>query len=289
MTAEKISRSQAESRSGFTVELFGRVTASPSWIGELHHHSFWEFVFIKNGEGTIHLADEEKPFKKGSAFIISPMVKHKFYHNCSSCKADHLYIGFMILDGSLSLLLENSKLFFPDIYDFDEIDPGFTKALEVFCKNIKRNSFDSYNLRKRFEAIALIGRLINIIAEINEPFLSKTSTKRSEIIVQKVLEYISHNLDKNIKVSELASLLYMSPHYLGEMFRKNIGEPIKNYHNRLRMQRAADLLSAEIMNISQIAESLGFESVHYFSRRFKQFHNMSPCKYRNRKCSYNSK
>ncbi len=279
MAIDRILRTQADSRSGFMIELFGRITASPGWRGELHHHSFWEFIFIKEGDGTLFLPEGGKTFNKGAVFLISPNVKHKFCHNYSSGKANHLYIGFMILDASLSFLLENSGLFFPDTSEFDKIDPGFTNALKSFCKKIKGKAFDPYDLHRRFEAIGLIGRFVNILAEINKTLLDNKSAKRPEMIVQKVLEYISHNLDKNIKVAEVASLLYLSPHYLGEVFRKNIGEPVKVYHNRLRMQRAADLLSDTAMNISQIAESLGFESIHYFSRRFKQFYNISPNKY----------
>ena len=283
MAVNRISRNQIEARSGFTIELLGRMAASPGWVGEIHHHSFWEFIFVEKGVGTLCLPDAEIPFQKGSAFLIPPLKKHKFRHNFANGKAEHLYIGFMVLDGSLSLLLENSDFFFSDISSFDEIDYGFVKALETFCKTLKGNSLGTYNLRKRFEAVALIGRLINIFAEINKPLLNQIPVKRSEIIVQKMLEYISDNLDKNVEVSEIASLLYLSPHYLGEVFRKAVGEPLKVYHNRLRMQRAVALLTGSTMNISQIAESLGFESVHYFSRRFKQLYNISPLRYRKSK------
>lgn len=279
---QQLLRLQAESRSGFTVELFGRMTAPAGWEGETHKHSFWELVYVRNGEGSLCFSDEQIAFGKGAVFIVPPLLKHRFRHSAFGGKADHLYVGFMALDGCLSLLLENSGIHFPGLGEFDDIDPGFSRALDAFCRNVRGNTFNFHNPGKRFEAISLIGRLINILAGMNASLLTRMPTKRAETIVGKVIEFISHNLDRNIDVSEIASLLYLSPHYLGEVFSGEIGESIKSYHNRLRMQRAADLLTiGSAMNISQISDALGFESIHYFSRRFKKFYKMSPSSYRN--------
>ncbi len=281
---QRLLRRQTESRSGFTVELFGRMTAPAGWEGETHRHSFWELIYVRNGEGALCFSDAQTAFGKGAVFIVPPLLKHRFQHNISGGKADHLYVGFMVLDSCLSLLLENSRLHFEGLSEFNEIDHGFGRNLDTFCRNIRGNTFNFHDLRKRFEAMALIGRLANILAGMNAPLLTRMPTRRAELIVGKVLEFIAHNLDRNIDVSEIATLLYLSPHYLGEVFTREIGESIKSYHNRLRMQRAADLLTINItMNVSQISDALGFESIHYFSRRFKQFYKISPSQYRDSK------
>ena len=51
------------------------------------------------------------------------------------------------------------------------------------------------------------------------------------------------------------------------------------YCNQRKIERAKQLIREERMNISQIAESLGFSSIHYFSRMFKKIEGMAPAEY----------
>ena len=111
MKKDWLIRNQAESKSGFTVELFGEMSAAPGWIGETHHHSFWEFIYIFSGQGLLTLPNQVEHFQEGAIYIFPPMLPHRFQHNLSKENAGHLYVGFTILDGSMSFLLENCKLY----------------------------------------------------------------------------------------------------------------------------------------------------------------------------------
>ena len=51
----------------------------------------------------------------------------------------------------------------------------------------------------------------------------------------------------------------------------------------MKMQQACDLLDASRQTVKQIALSLGYEDVYYFSRLFKQVIGLSPAQYRQSK------
>ena len=55
--------------------------------------------------------------------------------------------------------------------------------------------------------------------------------------------------------------------------------PIK-YINNLRMKKAKELLANSDMSISEISELVGFQSIHYFSRNFKEREGCAPLAYR---------
>jgi AraC-like DNA-binding protein len=46
------------------------------------------------------------------------------------------------------------------------------------------------------------------------------------------------------------------------------------------MNSAGEYLQFTTLNITQIAEKLGFENIYYFSRKFKSFYGISPSEYR---------
>ncbi len=62
-------------------------------------------------------------------------------------------------------------------------------------------------------------------------------------------------------------------------FKKETGLSPIEYRNRLRIERARTLLSRDICSVSEAAKLLGFESVYYFSRVFKQHTGVAPSQY----------
>ena len=86
-------------------------------------------------------------------------------------------------------------------------------------------------------------------------------------------------MSESITVKDIADALYMNPHYLGEYFKKRNGVSVKEYLLELRMQRAFTLLKEGKLSVSQIAETVGFDTVQYFSTKFKLYYGISPTKY----------
>jgi AraC-like DNA-binding protein len=62
-------------------------------------------------------------------------------------------------------------------------------------------------------------------------------------------------------------------------FREAFDTTILNYINELRIREAKEYLSRGESSITEISDALGFTSVHYFCRLFKQYTNQSPTEY----------
>ena len=85
---------------------------------------------------------------------------------------------------------------------------------------------------------------------------------------------------ENIGRNEISAEFYLAPEYLAKMYKRQTGISLKDYINEYRIKQAKLLLEKEEMQISDVAETVGFDNFTYFSTLFKKYTGMSPNSYR---------
>ena len=95
-----------------------------------------------------------------------------------------------------------------------------------------------------------------------------------------VVKYMEKSMTKQIKVEELASIVYMEPTYFIRKFKNEFGLPPLAYFIRMRMYRAMEYLSGSSLSIEEISALVGIVDSAYFSRLFKKFCKISPSEFR---------
>ena len=98
--------------------------------------------------------------------------------------------------------------------------------------------------------------------------------------VQRALEYISVNYEKNFSNSELAKIGNLSVSRFEHLFKEETGISLGAYRQRLRIENAKNLLTSTDLTVSEISELVGFGDSLYFSRIFKSKTGLSPTEYR---------
>ncbi|MCQ2428310.1 MAG: AraC family transcriptional regulator [Clostridia bacterium] len=94
------------------------------------------------------------------------------------------------------------------------------------------------------------------------------------------IRYIEKNLDKNISTETLAQMCFMSESYFRVCFRNYIGSSPVNYRNRLRVEKASELLRSPLWTLPQIIETLGFYDSAHFRKMYKKYYGYSPTEQR---------
>lgn len=97
---------------------------------------------------------------------------------------------------------------------------------------------------------------------------------------QKVISFIEGNYSSNIRMQEMAELIYMSPPYFSSRFKEIMGLNFIDYLRKKRIDKSAELLVSTNKKIGDIAEEVGYEDEKYFFRIFKNEMQMSPQQYR---------
>ena len=94
--------------------------------------------------------------------------------------------------------------------------------------------------------------------------------------MQKAIDYIEDNLDKDINFEKVSKEVGMSSFYFHRIFTAIIGISPTTYIRNRRLSVAAQEISKNNENIVDIAFKYGFESHEAFSRAFKNFHGVAP-------------
>jgi AraC-like DNA-binding protein len=97
--------------------------------------------------------------------------------------------------------------------------------------------------------------------------------------VNAALAYIHKRYNENFTLEELALACNISPSYLRSCFCRELGEPIMQYRERVRIGRAKTMLRSGEFRIKEIAAMLGYCDVYHFSRAFKRETGMPPGRY----------
>ena len=106
---------------------------------------------------------------------------------------------------------------------------------------------------------------------------------RSEYFIRlnRVLDTIQANLDQTLSLEILAAEAGFSPFHFHRLFKGMMGETLNDYVQRVRLERAANLLLYHPMQpILEIALACGFSGAAVFSRAFKMHFGISPSGFR---------
>lgn len=104
--------------------------------------------------------------------------------------------------------------------------------------------------------------------------------------LQRAMEVVEENMDNPMFGSEdFARALGLSQTRLYRKLVSLTGYSSNDFIRKIRLKRAADLLQKQAGNVSEIAYRVGFNSLSYFAKCFKQFHRHTPSDYVRRMCS----
>ena len=140
-----------------------------------------------------------------------------------------------------------------------------------------RDAYNPYSLR--FSSIedhynVLLARIL----ELSSSPANKTKTKN--LIVLKVIDYITENFNQNISITDIANALYVSNIYLSQIFKNKMGVSVIKYLIHYRIDRAKELLIETDDPIYVISEKVGFNEFRYFSKTFKKTVGKTPMQFR---------
>src|SRR5499427_8677126 len=98
--------------------------------------------------------------------------------------------------------------------------------------------------------------------------------------INRVIDYLRGNLDRQVKLEELAKVACFSEFHFHRIFSAVSGETLNNFTNRLRLEKAARLLRFSDKSLTDIALDCGFSSSATFSRAFRSGFDTSPSQFR---------
>lgn len=109
-----------------------------------------------------------------------------------------------------------------------------------------------------------------------------TETDKTEAyVVSKVLDLVHERFaESDLTLRKIAQLIFLSPNYTGQLFKKQTGMNFSDYLSHHRMLKARDYLRDPSRKISWAARNVGIPNTSYFSVLFKNEFGLTPTQYR---------
>ncbi|MBR2988103.1 MAG: helix-turn-helix domain-containing protein [Clostridia bacterium] len=121
----------------------------------------------------------------------------------------------------------------------------------------------------------------SIIYDILDKMSSDQKMSISDTAIANCIHYIDeHFCDPNIDVETVCGIAFISVSSLQRAFTKYFGLSPKQYLIQLRMNRALDLLTENVLSVKEISFACGFTDEKYFSRAFKKKYGYPPSQFR---------
>lgn len=98
--------------------------------------------------------------------------------------------------------------------------------------------------------------------------------------IRKAQALMADRLERRLSMPELARSLSVGYSWFRRKFREYTGHSPAQYHLKLRLNRARQLLLGTDLPLKEIADRTGFHSAYHFSRAFKAEVGRSPSAFR---------
>ncbi len=229
----------------------------------------YQINYIIEGEGIYENENGQFRIIPGSIMVTSPASWHR-YMPLKSTGWTEMYIGF---NGSIAQkIMAHSQ--FSDYQPVIEIG-NKEDILDIYLKIMDLVKTEQPGFQQ--VASGLVLKLLGTIVafEKQKGFAGKPITA----IIEEACFLMRKDVINNVDLQDFAARRGISYSYLRRMFRKFTGVSPLQYQMQLKIILARDLLTNSGKSIKEISYDLGFESIHYFSRYFKQKAGVSPSAY----------
>lgn len=231
-------------------------------------HSYWELTYVDKGELLTTIDGVSYHLKQGDLIFYAPMQFHT-QSTFEKISSSYLTINFKMNFNHADLLCNKIFSLKRDSYFI------VTRLIEELSNdNLYSNDLSLCYLKQL---------IIQMLRLDNSHFHSKPTTHMQQTyeneLLNDILLYIDDNIYEKISVSTLCDHFCISTSMLHSLFRKNMNNTAKNYINELKLSKSKELIRNSTHTLSEISEMLGFSSIHYFSKKFKLYFNISPTEY----------
>lgn len=247
-------------------------------------HNFYELIFIDKGSLNIAAENFKGILCQHQLIIHRPNEAHSLSTEDMAapivviigfeCNNDILYpfssTPITLSDEHIkrltSVLTEGFNLYEPP---YDIPNTRYMKKRDVFpfgADQLIRNELESF--------------LITIVRDfLHEKKMEQSQKNTSAGNIKAIHQYITENYTTNITLDNLCFIFGTNKTTLCKLFRQEYGMTILNYINSLKIREAKALLRKGHLSVTQVAEQLSYNSVHYFCRQFKKATGQSPTEY----------
>lgn len=249
---------------------------------QLHWHEEMEIIYVEQGKIIVTIQNNEYTVAENEIVLIPPESIHAIRQNNNEHAIYYnILFRFSMLSSGQETLCK--KKYLDPIYERNVLMPEYLNSSNPLQKKLKPliQNLTDLNWPEGYKNELLIkARLLEIMHIIKESCkkADKTASGSDEIYkrIKKSLLYLESNYSENISIALVAGISNYSESYFSKIFKQLTGSSFTQYLKDYRLERAAEILRSKNIRVSEVALSVGFNNLSYFSRAFMKKYKTTP-------------
>ncbi len=253
-------------------------------------HDFWEFLCVDKGEVNVFADELFHSLKKGDIIFHRPNEFHNVKSNgmiapnlvviSFSCNSPAMaFFEKKVLQISeperllLAQIIQEARYVFEGRLD----DPYQEELLRAESPRFAGEQLIKIYLQQFL--IQMVRHYMVHTTPLPPPLIKSVKQKADGVLFSQIQKYMEVHINENISIEQICRSNSIGRSQLQKLFRTRSGYGAIEYFSRMKIDLAKQMIRERHYNFTQIADALGFSSIHYFSRQFKQITGMTPSEY----------
>lgn len=253
-------------------------------------HDFWELVCVDRGEIDALAGDRRLTLKKGNILFHKPNEFHNVLTN-GKVSPSLVVIGFECHSPAI-------KSFEDQLMSVQDTEKELMAQIIVEARNTFSGRLDDpyqeeliFNSEPlTFGSAQLISHYLEqLMIHLYRRYFSYSMPVRSSRFLaeassgndtyNRIVRYMEEHLGERMTIDRICRDNLVGRSQLQKLFRDTKGCGVIEFFSMMKIDTAKQMIRDNQLNFTQIADRLGYNSIHYFSRQFKQITTMTPSEY----------
>ena len=253
-------------------------------------HDFWELVCVDRGEIDALAGDRRLTLKKGNILFHKPNEFHNVLTN-GKVSPSLVVIGFVCHSPAI-------KSFEDQLMSVQDTEKELMAQIIVEARNTFSGRLDDpyqeeliFNSEPlAFGSAQLISHYLEqLMIHLYRRYFSYSLPVRSSRFLaeassgndtyNRIVRYMEEHLGERMTIDRICRDNLVGRSQLQKLFRDTKGCGVIEFFSMMKIDTAKQMIRDNQLNFTQIADRLGYNSIHYFSRQFKQITTMTPSEY----------
>ena len=234
----------------------------------------YQLLYIESGKGYFYFKGSKEPtvVTKGNMVLFRPKEPQVYYYYAVD-KTEVYWVHFT--GWKVEEYLERYELPKEENVFFTGVSPDYPWIYNQIIRELQLQRENYEDMIRLF--------LRHIFLTINRYIKEGKQTKNDTINdIERAVHYFNENYSKPISIEQYASEHLMSVNWFIHNFKNVMKVPPMQYIVSLRIAAAKGYLENSNKNITEIANTIGYDNALYFSRLFRKYAGVTPSEYRKR-------
>ncbi|MBE6912131.1 MAG: helix-turn-helix transcriptional regulator [Ruminococcaceae bacterium] len=246
-------------------------------------HNFCELLYVDKGKVSVKSDNFVGELESGQGIVHTAQENHFF--DCLESSAPNLIIiGFECKSSEISRLSSNAIIFSDEQKRL--LAEVVKEGMSVYAPPY--DIPNTFEMKKRESYPYGADQMIKLRLEQLLIMLLRDKKIQDRVNSGKrnhngksfgIHQYLTENYREKITLDNLCFLFGTNKTTLCREFKAKYGRTVQEYIHHLRIREAKSLLKEGELTVTEIADKVGYSSVHYFCRAFKALEGKAPGEY----------